>query len=485
MTSLVPKPVSKREFLNGLACSTMAYFDGQGPSASIQAGLRWKFYEGNQVGALAREVIGPGRELPLFGEEALSASREALAARSERLYEVTMSAGGLLARADAMCPVTDGWELIEVKSGKEPEDGTPKAEYIDDAAFTLLVARSAGVPIVRVSLMLLARGYVAGSNAPMFVTFDVTRAVVARSTELGARAPALVASLLGRGAPSPMLSMTCRDCEYFATSCIGVGIDDSVLRIPRINEKKLAELHPHTRIGALPRDVKLTYTQQRVVDLIRTTSVARDEKALANLQSVRWPVHYLDFEAVMPAIPWFEGDGAYTTTAHQYSVHSREAPGASLSHSEYLASVEGDWRREIAERLIQDLGGEGSIIVYSSYERTRLTALAASFPDLADDFSRFASRLFDLEPFFRNGYVDHRFAGSSSIKKVLPVMVPGVSYEQLAVSNGTDAAGVFSLMRVREIPDDEHDARRRELLEYCALDTMAMVRLHDALMELR
>lgn len=482
MTTPRAKPISKRDFLNGMACGTAAFFDREHTRAAIDAGLQWKFYEGNQLGELAREILGPGIMLPLFGDEAIRASEYSLEAHTDRLYEVTISAGGLLARADALLPVEDGWELVEVKSGKEPEKGSPKPEYIDDAAFTLLVARLAGVRVTRVRLMLISRAFVHGSAAPMFASMDITEAASARAAQFSQQAPALVALLSSETLPQPVLSMTCRDCEHFATRCIGVGIADSILRIPRINEKKLSELHPHQRISTLPSKINLTETQKLVVDLVKSSSVSLDRKILAKLHEVRWPAHYLDFEAVMPAIPWFDGDGAYTAIPHQYSIHTRTAPGTAPSHAEYLAPVEGDWRRELVERLIEHLDGDGSIVVYSSYEKTRLNALAESFPGFASELQSIVNRLFDLEPFFKTGYVHHQFAGSSSIKKVLPVLVPDLSYSELAVGNGTVAAGLYSLMRVGVVSSDQYEARRRELLEYCALDTMAMVRLHDALL---
>ncbi|MCA0374489.1 MAG: DUF2779 domain-containing protein [Gemmatimonadetes bacterium] len=482
MTAPETKPLSKREFLNGLACQTMAFLDREGPGSSPDAGLRWKFFEGNQIGAIAREVIGPGRMLPPFGDTALQESAAALASTSERLYEVTMSAGGLLARADAMLPTENGWELVEVKSSKMPEKGVPKPEHIDDAAFTLLVAQWAGVQVSRVTLMLLSRAYVAGADLPLLEALDITAEATARAVEFNVIAPDLVRTLSGSAKPAPSLSMTCKECAYFDTRCIGVGIEDSVLRIPRLNEKKLNELLPHVRIATLPDSVSLTPAQRQVVDLVKRGGVERDDDVLSNLLRVQWPVHYLDFEAVMPAIPWFEGDTTYATWPHQFSIHTRATPLAEPTHVEYLASVDGDWRRELAERLVSSLHGEGSIMVYSSYEKTRLNALSVAYPDLAEQLERIVARLFDLEPFFKNGYIDYRFAGSSSIKKVLPVMVPSLSYEHLAVGNGTVAAAIFSFMKVGEVPSAEHDARRRELLEYCALDTMAMVRLHDALL---
>jgi hypothetical protein len=146
----------------------------------------------------------------------------------------------------------------------------------------------------------------------------------------------------------------------------------------------------------------------------------------------------------------------------------------------FLAETTGDWRRELVEQLLRDLGEHGSIVVYSSYERTQLSALAKLFPGLGDRIDAVIARLFDLEAVFKHGYCHPDFAGRTTIKKVLPAMVPDLDYAGLAIANGADAAGAFALMRVGEYAVETHEKHRTALIEYCALDTMALVRLHHA-----
>jgi hypothetical protein len=437
------------------------------------------------VGSLAREALGGGRTLPPpFSPIAQVQSADAIADRTETLFEATLVAEGLLARPDALVPRSNGWELIEVKSGKMPEDGIVSDEYLDDVAYTLCVAHLAQVPIDRVSLMLLSREYRAGASTPLFERLDVTDAAMARAAELRSVAPHIVAALTAPERPPASLRTQCRQCDYFATRCIGVGVDDSLLRVPRISATKIAELAPCERVSALPASASFTALQQRTVDLIRSRGVFRDPSVLSRLSTIRWPAFYLDFETVMPALPWFSGDGVYTVLPNQFSVHICESLGTPSRHIEYLAPLGVDWRQELVERLLSALEGDGSIVVYSSYEKTQLNAMADRFPAMRQRIHAVIERLFDLEPFFKSGYVDHRFAGSSSIKKVLPVLVPDLSYDALAVGNGSDASGLFCLMALGEIPASEHDVLRQELLRYCRLDTMAMVRLHEVLAQL-
>jgi len=163
-----------------------------------------------------------------------------------------------------------------------------------------------------------------------------------------------------------------------------------------------------------------------------------------------------------------------------YSLDRSDSLQSDPTHFEYLAPVDGDWRREMTELLLDQLGSSGSIVVYSSYEKTRLNALPGLYPDLAPRIAAVVERLFDLERVFKDGYCHPGFGGKTSIKKVLPVMVENLSYHGMAIGNGDDALGIFSLMRVGKHPPETHERHRANLLEYCGLDTRAMVELHRA-----
>lgn len=476
--------IAKRDFLTAITCARWGWYDVHGERSSPSVGDQWMFYVGNRVGDLARTWLGNGALLPISPVEA---AREATAtaledAEAALVFEATFVAGGFVARADALRRCDDGWELIEIKSGKMPDAGKAvSSNYIDDVAYTCAVVQAAGVLVSRVALVLLDRTYTLGA-AEQFGTVDVTDDVRKRSVEFALMMPDVAAALQSELPPPPLLQAACKNCDHFATQCIGVGVDDSILRIPRLSGARFEAVRPFARIRALPRDVDLTSIQQRVVDVIRENVPYRDTGALRELSSVVWPALYLDFETAMPALPWFAGDTPYASLVTQYSIHECASPGSVSKHCEYLAPHTHDWRRELVEQLLADLGTSGSVIVYSSYEQTQLTAFAKSFPDLDGRINAVISRLFDLEKIFSKAFVHPGYAGASSIKKVLPVLVPGLTYDTMDVGNGADASALFSLMQVGEIDASLHAQHRRALLEYCKLDTMAMVELHAAVL---
>jgi Domain of unknown function(DUF2779)/PD-(D/E)XK nuclease superfamily len=479
--------VDKRAFLAGRLCLTQGWYVYHAPPETPGPGLQWRFHAGADVAWRAREWLGDGRYLPRTPlDAALQGTAEAVkVGESSVLFEASFAWKGLVARADCIRRVNGGWTLIEVKSGKSPDDGCVKEEYLDDIAYTTCVAQNAGLPIVRAELVLINRDYTLDGDAEIFTTLDVTADALARATVFSVDAQEIASAISADQRPEPELRFACKDCDFFETTCIGKDVPDPLFVLPRLSEKRFKELRPYERVSRIPCDVELTEPQQRVADLIRSGRDHAEEIGLRILDNVVWPAHYLDFEAVMPYLPWFQGRPPYDAVPFQYSLHILTDPGALPQHRQYLAPAAGDWRRELTEQLLLDLGTIGSVVVYSSYEKTRLNALAALFPDLRERLERVVARLFDLERVFKNGYSHPGFAGRTSIKNVLPAMVPDLRYDGLEVNNGDDAAGVFALMRVGEYASDAHEALRARLLQYCKLDTTAMVRLHEAVLQIR
>ena len=475
--------IDKQTFLAAVGCRTAGWYTRRQPKESPTPGLEWQFYGGNEVGRTARAQLGDGLMLPRSPQHAaLDATARALGTPGiALLFEATFRNGALIARADVLRRAGRGWDLIEVKSGKETEDGEVKGEYLDDVSFTALVMQRSGVPISRCSLMLLSREYRLGSPGDVLVEVDVTDAVLARVAQFTEMLPEIVRGCVEEEAPPPELKIICRKCEFFESECLGRGIDAHIFMLPGLSEKRLAAMKPLVDLRLLPADADLTDNQRRVFEVIRSGE-PRVSAGLAQLDAVRWPAFFLDFETVSPTLPWFDQDGAHEQHPFQFSVHVCDAPGHVVAHHEYLAQCEGDWRRDFVERLLDVLGDAGSVVVYTDFEKKVLNAMANRFPDLADRIAMVIRRIFDLHAVVKSGYCHPGFQGRTSIKKVLPVMVPELGYEGMAVNEGDSASGVFGLMRVGVYHEESVEQHRRDLLEYCKLDTLAMVRVHEELL---
>ncbi|MCA9033317.1 MAG: DUF2779 domain-containing protein, partial [Planctomycetaceae bacterium] len=233
-----------------------------------------------------------------------------------------------------------------------------------------------------------------------------------------------------------------------------------------------------------PKGVTLTPNQDRVRKAVvgGKPSISKIGLALF-LRDVEWPAYYLDFETVKSAIPMFPDVGPHEQIVTQYSLHVCHAPGEVIKHHEFLADASRDQRRQLVEKLLEDLEESGSIIVYSSFEKTMLNSFAKLFPELKKDLQKCVNRLFDLEKAFRE-YVYHPgFRGRSSIKVTLPTLV-GDTYEGLAIRDGDAAVAKYARMVRGEITGREAEEVRKNLLAYCKQDTHGMVRLHHELVRI-
>ena len=206
------------------------------------------------------------------------------------------------------------------------------------------------------------------------------------------------------------------------------------------------------------------------------------------IDNLNYPLYFLDFETFHPAIPPYKGVKPYQQIPFQYSLHYKQTQNDNLKHSEYLAKEGKDCTREFAEKLIQDLGKEGDIVVYNDrFESTRIEELANRYEDLSDDLLKLKERIVDLmDVFQKKYYYQKEMKGSYSIKYVLPAFFPDdeeLNYSRLNIKNGSMAKNVFSTLHLKAESEINHI--RQDLLKYCHLDTLAMVRILEKLEDLK
>jgi hypothetical protein len=197
------------------------------------------------------------------------------------------------------------------------------------------------------------------------------------------------------------------------------------------------------------------------------------------LAGLEYPLYFLDFETVFIALPLFDHVKPYDQVPFQFSLHMQKKHGGTTAHFEFVAGGREDPRKEIAEKLVDYLGDRGSIVAYNAnFEKKRIEELAALFPKLRKPLESLLPRIVDLiTPFKSGNYVDRDFRGSVSIKNVLPVLVPTLSYEKLAIGDG----GIASIRAARwfmgESGEEQWKKTMAELRQYCELDTLAMVEI--------
>ena len=482
--------LSKSRYLSGLQCHKRLYLEVHAPGLATQpdAATQAILDMGTDLGELARQRV-PGGRLVMVGYRQ---SQEALAQTAELLQDPTVPAifegafqfNQVLVRVDVLQRVgvnelgQPTWRLVEVKSSTKV-----KATHVDDLTIQSYVLEGLGLVLAEICLMHVNTQYVFDGRYldldQLFGLRSLTETVRPRLPEVPARLAAMQAMLEGMSAPAVMPDEHCQspyECPFW-THCIEHKPARWIYHLPGSSKTvvQLRELGVET-IDEIPDHVALTPVQRRVKDNREWVG----EGLRSALETIVYPVHHLDFETFMPAVPKFVDTRPYQVIPTQWSNHI-EQPDGTLTHAEFLCRDERDPREELAITLLESLGQTGSICVYSSYERSVLERLAEDFPSLRKDLKRVVARLWDLHVIIRDHYYHPAFEGSYSIKAVLPAVMPSLSYADLVIRDGGVAACEYSRM-IFTVTDWIEKAQIQEaLLRYCERDTLAMVELRREL----
>lgn len=263
----------------------------------------------------------------------------------------------------------------------------------------------------------------------------------------------------------------------------------SIYDIPRLNRvKKLQLLEAGIRDAKdIPSSFDLNPKQRLVAERARANTAHINHKAIAvELDKIRYPLYFLDYETCISAIPQYDGYHPQQQIVFQYSLHKLEESGGECIHSEHISLAEGDPTRPLLEKLKDEIGDSGTVIVWNkSFEMTMNKEMAKLHPEYASFLEQLNERIYDLGDIVNLGYYLHPgFKGSWSIKHVLPVMVPELSYKDMAIGKGDQASMAWWNMTFGQVDQREKEQLTEALLRYCELDTLAMVEIYRKLLEL-
>jgi hypothetical protein len=234
----------------------------------------------------------------------------------------------------------------------------------------------------------------------------------------------------------------------------------------------------------IPLDTLNRYQRLQVESFLNKADKIDKAAIQTFIDKLFYPLCFLDFETVYPAIPLFDGTRPYRQVPFQYSLHIQDSKGAELKHFEYLAEPRNDPRRELLKKLLDAIPEQSCIITYTDFEAERLRDLAEWFPEYKSRIEDLIKVIRDISlPFDKMDYYHWQLNGSYSLKAVLPIVVPEMSYKDLAIRDGRMAIDAYFAMS--QLSDEKEIERmRRDLLEYCKLDTLAMVKILEKLREM-
>jgi len=485
MAAAAKRRLSKSQYLRGLQCLKSLWLHNFRPDLRTppSPGLRHVFDQGRKVGELARKRFPGGRLIAADHEhipEALKETEAALQREANIIFEAAFVSDDVLVRPDVLLRTGQSWDLIEVKSSAEI-----KEVHLPDVAVQRHVLEGAGLAIGKAFLMHVNAGYARqGDIDPKkyFKLADVTGAAEPHLKQVPARLKAMQAALASEDMPDIPIGAHCTapyECDFMGF-CWKHVPDYSVYDLKRAGFDNINELRGRgvMRIEDIPADFALTETQDIQVRVAKTGKPHIDGVGIKEcLDQLLCPLHFLDFETVAPAIPPYDGLRPFQAVPFQASLHLQDKPRGPIRHLDYLGDPKSDPRPGLVEFLVKNVGPQGSIVVYNaSFEGGRLGELALVYPRHAAALQSMKKRLWDLiVPFRRNLFVHPDMQGSASMKAVLPALVPGMSYENLAISDGETAFLAYEALREGRITGTRAKKTMAALREYCGQDTLGMV----------
>lgn len=487
------RTLSKSKILAYRQCPKMLWLQVHHPELRADSSAaKARFEVGYKVGELAKELYDPknkGEELKPFDtgfDVAIARTKELLQA-SHPIKEATFTAGGALAMADVLLPARKGgkrvWHMVEVKSSSSVKD-----YHHDDAAVQAYVARASGVPLASVSLAHVDKTWVypgGGDYQGLLLENDLTQEAFAREDEVKgwiAEAQTIAAK---RKEPKKITGSHCSkpvECGFFAYCQSQEPLAE--YPVAWLPGRRSQALNTHIEDGGVTdmRDVPdalLNATQQRVKKHTLSKRPFFDAAGAAqDLAAHKLPAYFLDFETIEFAAPIWKGTRPSQKIPFQFSLHRLGRTGK-LDATSFLDLSGKDPSRACADALIAACGERGPVFVYSqSFEKDRIKELAERFTRLKRPLMAIHERIVDLLPIARKRYYHPKQQGSWSIKNVLPAVAPDLRYDALdGVRDGGMAMTAFMEAIAAETTASRKATIEKQLLDYCGLDTYAMVRL--------
>lgn len=403
--------------------------------------LKFRFEMGNIVDDFARKLFVGGKDVKGFNNEGWKNTQKLIADGAKILYQPTVVAGELTARADILVMENGSWALNEVKSAT-----TVKAHYPFDVAFQKVCFENVGIKLGKTNLIHINNKYVRqGEVEPkkLFTSEDITEQVEDKMDEVKKLIESALVVVSRKTPPDAKFLALCHNpktCAYLEIYNESIGKKVSPFSVEEnTNRKGIREY----------------------------------------LSPLEYPLYFLDYETYGPAIPLYDGTRPYQNIPFQYSLGVKKSPDAETNYTEFLARKSENPIPDLLAQLKKDLGPTGSVITWNmSFEKGRNDEMGIMEPSYADFLSEVNERVFDLMPIFKlknQMYVRDGFEGSHSLKAVVPIMCPELSYDNLEIHEGATASASWPILTGDTLSADEKIKLADDMLKYCKRDTETMV----------
>ena len=479
--------LSKSLFVRGVRCHKSLYLHKYRPELKDEISQETEslFKTGFKISDLAQELFPGGAIVPYEGlshKEQIKMTADLIVQGCQTIYEATFFYNGVFIKADILHQGDNGWEIYEVKASTEVKD-----YHCQDACVQHYVMSGSGLLVSKVFIVHVNNQYLRQGEIKVDKLFhkeDITAIAKEKQTFVIEEIERQRAMLKGN---EPLIAIGPQCDQFypcdFKGQCWSHIPDNSIFDLKgRMDSRFFLYEKDIVSMFDVPQEY-LSTRQLIQVDAAKTQDVHYDHGAVKKfLDSLWYPLYFLDFETSMAAIPPHDGIRPYQQVSFQYSLHHMDQQWGKLQHDEFLAQPRTDPRKELIEKLVNEIPDNACVLAYNkSFEIGRLHDLADWFPEYADKIEKIIQNIRDLaDPFRSYDIYNWQQYGSYSLKYVLPAMVPDFSYDQLGVQNGGMAMDAYATMNHSNDPD-EIAKIRQSLLEYCKLDTLAMVKILECL----
>ena len=486
--------LSKSSFIKGLQCDKYLYLHKNNYKLKdpLKHSTQAVFDQGNQIGLLARSLFpngvdcSPSTHFKII--ESVKKTTNFIENGENIIYEATFIFNEILAALDILVKDNEGWKAYEVKSSTHIKD-----TYIKDAAIQYYTIINSGINLVDISIVYVNKKYIYNGYLEKNKFFTI-KSVKDKVLEYLPSIPNKVSRFKNildlDSTPKIDIGPHCLkpyECDFKGT-CWKHIPENSVFNISNLRDNKKFELYNKGVITLDQIDLSETkLSDKQIIQVeceIDGKTHINKEKLVDFLNNLNYPLYFLDFETISPAVPLFLDTSPYQQVLFQYSLHIQKSENSKPLHKEYLEDPSKESEIELIRKLVNDCQGLGDILVYNiGFEKGVINKLIHKFPDYKLQLQSIVDRLKDLMVIFKNKwFYKPEMKGSSSIKDVLTALDPELSYKNINIQDGGMASSIYLSMVNKTFKGDEISIRKN-LKEYCWLDTYGMVKIIEKLKE--
>jgi len=479
--------ISKSSFVRGTNCHKSLYLHLNNPDLkdTVSQSQQHIFNMGYEVGEAAQHCFPGGidasRGNPHEVQQALQYTRELITSGQKVIYEAAFSDRETLCYMDILVNNDGRWEAYEVKASTSPKD-----YHYTDISFQYYVIRASGLDLAEISLMHLNTKYVRRGELDtkqLFTTINLTSFALEKQQDVKQNLQALQQMLAQDTTPQIEIGRQCTHpytCDFYGF-CHQDEVTDIFSGLKSVKKSKIELLREAevSRLDEIPPSIRFTTKEWIILQGLFKDEVNRNKPALeAFVSQLQYPLYFIDFESMQLPVPRYDDSRSYQQLTFQYSLHIVNSPGEAPIHKEYLGTPPDDPRPQFIINMLDQLGTSGSILIYNSaFEPPRVRELARDFPEFEKPLQALLPRFVDLMVPFRSLHLyTPAMKGSYSIKAVLPAVVSNLSYASLGIQDGGTASLTY-LSLYNDTDPQVMQQKRTNLLEYCKLDSLAMVEL--------